>query len=157
MVAPPRAGKSVYCKQWQSYTDYLRNINCEERDELFAIANPRAVVSQDAIRYTLHGEIYRKEAEPMVFTIADYMAKSLLITGHDVLMDETSTSIDTVKRYIRLDREAKPIFLDYDVEVCKNRAITNAQEYLIPVIERCHKQCIYLKDNWNEIYKQLTS
>lgn len=141
LISMPRAGKSTFARKWLE----LRQ----------AGDNPRVIVNQDTLRVAFHGEVYKKEAEPAIFVFADYMAKSLLLNGFDVLMDETSSSIETLKRYYRLDRDAVPIWMDTPKEICIQRALDLGQNYLLPVIERIHFQIEWLKPRFHEVRKEI--
>src|SRR5579872_4606630 len=70
MVGLPRSGKSTKARQLG-----------------YPIVNP------DSIRLVLHGTPFRKEAEPLVWSIAHTMVEALFNAGHDdVILDATNVS-----------------------------------------------------------------
>ena len=84
----------------------------------------------------LTGEVYNKNSEGMVRTIKQLMIKTLLRTGHTVLVDGTHTTIKSIEKIFSYDIDAQPIIIDTDEETCKSRAVDSGQIDLIPVIER---------------------
>lgn len=94
------------------------------------------IVCPDNIRLALHGQRFCKEAEPMVWTIAKYMVKSLFLSGHSVvILDATNTT-----RRARNEWRSKDwVTLFYPIgtaaEECKRRAMDTNQHDLISVID----------------------
>jgi predicted kinase len=82
-------------------------------------------VSLDDIRLALHGQIYKAEAEPRVWESAELMVRSLLKSGHKVIVDTTNRTRERRKRWIRVAKEfglTLTIFhVDTDFETCKKR------------------------------------
>ena len=118
-VGLPRAGKDTWAK-----STGLPIVNC------------------DAIRKVLHGQAFIKEAEPMVWTMAKYMVRSLFESGHEIVI---LSNTNTIKRNRDEWLNPKEWTVKYkcirtDVETCKQRAIANKQEYLIAVIDKMNKQ-----------------
>jgi predicted kinase len=105
MCGMPLSGKSTYCKILQSQ-GWVR-------------------VSLDDLRLALHGEIYKAEAEPLVWESAELMVRSLLKSGHKVVVDTTNRTRDRRKRWIRVAKEygltLKIYLVDTDYETCKLR------------------------------------
>ncbi|ETI66890.1 ATP-binding protein [Neobacillus vireti] len=105
MCGMPLSGKSTYSKTLQKQ-GWVR-------------------VSLDDIRQALHGQIYKAEAEPLVWESAELMVRSLLKSGHYVLVDTTNRTRDRRKRWIRVAKEfglTLEIFhVDTDYETCKQR------------------------------------
>ncbi|MBT2730358.1 ATP-binding protein [Bacillus sp. ISL-75] len=105
MCGMPLSGKSTYGKILQSQ-GWVR-------------------VSLDDIRLTLHGQIYKAEAEPLVWESAELMVRSLLKSGHKVIVDTTNRTRERRKRWIRVAKEFEltlEIFhVDTDFEICKER------------------------------------
>lgn len=103
----------------------------------WAIAQGYPVVCPDAIRLVLHGQAFRKEAEPIVWATAKLMVAALFEAGHDtVILDATNLT----SKYRDEWKDARWIrqyqVFDTSKEECIKRAITTNQEYLVPVIER---------------------
>jgi hypothetical protein len=98
---------------------------------------------------------YLPEAEAYVFAAMDTAARALLRRGFDVIMDETCTTERTLLRYLSIDIEAQPIWIETSAEVCKARAIAGGKEYLLGPIGRMEKQVRLLKDGYDEIRKRL--
>jgi predicted kinase len=82
-------------------------------------------VSLDDIRLSVHGEVYKAEAEPYVWESAELMVRSLLKSGHHVIVDTTNRTRDRRQRWIRVAKEfglALEIYhVDTDYETCKHR------------------------------------
>jgi predicted kinase len=91
-------------------------------------------VSIDDIRLALHGQTFKAEAEPVVWETAELMVRSLLKSGHKVVVDSTNRTRERRKRWIRVAKEfglTLDIFLvETDLETCKkrNRAIWRLPE-----------------------------
>jgi predicted kinase len=131
-----RSGKSTFARQWEK--------------EKTTPDEKRVVLSGDSFRKGVHGQIYIGEAEFFVFACMDAAARALIHEGYTVLIDETSSSINTIERYLRICIQAQPIWIDTPKEICITRAINLKQEYLIPAIERVSKQIEELKENFQE-------
>jgi predicted kinase len=131
-----RSGKSTYCTRWYQYLeDGVREML------------PRAIVCADDIRMEVHGERYNRHAEPVVWTIHTYMIRALLRRGHDVIIDGTNTTEDSIQRILQINHDADYVLIDTDVSVCKSRAIASGQADLIErgVIDRQSQQLELLK------------
>lgn len=166
-IGCPRSGKSTIGRKW---VNWIVNIdddgqiidNLDDYKTLAAIESyPRIVVNSDAIRLALHGQVYSKEAEGHVASIAETMMKAFLAEGYDVYYDETNTSIASLHRVYRASREAIPVIVTTPPEECKRRAIATNQQYLFPVIDRCAAQMSELLSQFDyhisEVKKYLDS
>lgn len=149
----PRSGKSSYCDQWvkqapvyidESWTGFKTRV-----------LEPRVVVAGDDFRKAIHGHEYLPEAEGFVFAAMDAATRALLYRGFHVIIDETCTTENTLYRYLRIDPDAQPVWIDTPEEVCKERAIRTKKEYLLGPIERMAAQRKHLKDNWDEIFSRV--
>lgn len=148
-----RSGKSTTARKWLNYKldisdsgDILTRVERKSESEA-----PRVVVSGDAIRLAMHGQVYASEAEGQVAVAAEWMMRMFLGEGYDVLYDETNTSIDSLKRVYRVSRDAIPVIIDTPMDVCLERAERLGQHYLFPVIKRCSVQKDYLLGNFSAI------
>lgn len=126
----PRSGKTTYAKQW-----------VKEKGN-------RIIISGDSIRKAIHNKDFVFESEGLVFSIIDIIARAYLNDGYEVLIDETATSEETVKRYLKIDIKAQPIFINCDLATCILRAKESNKEYLIPTINRLDKQLKKLLKNF---------
>jgi predicted kinase len=101
----------------------------------------KPIVNPDAIRLALHGQRFLEEAEPMVWSIAMYMAKSLFLAGHnEVIVDATNT---TRKRrdFWKHDLWARKfVHIDASKEACLEIAKQANDTEIMPVIESMAKQ-----------------
>lgn len=105
MCGMPLSGKSTYAKLLQSQ-GWVR-------------------VSLDDIRLALHGEVYKPDAEPLVWESAELMVRALLKSGHNVIVDTTNRTRDRRKRWRRVAKEfgltLEVFHVDTDYETCKER------------------------------------
>ena len=143
LVGLPRAGKSTYCHDWIKGA--------------FPWQRPRVVISGDTFRKALHGHDYLPWAEGQVFASMDTAIRALMLSGFDVLVDETSTTQSTILRYLRIDIDAKPIFINTPVEACIERAIATNKPYLVEPIKRMNDQLQRLLPNWETTFERLKS
>jgi len=114
MVGLPRSGKSTWARR---------------------VGIP--IVNPDSIRMALHGQAYITEAEPMVWSIAQYMVRALLLAGHEaVVVDATNTSVNRRKLWISPNDEWDLYYkhIDTPLDVCIDRAGDNP-----PLVEAIHR------------------
>lgn len=131
-IGLPRSGKTTYCDEWVTDHDH----------------NRRVVVSGDAFRQALHGHAYIPEAEGVVFAHMDIAVRAFLLSGHDVIIDETATTEATILRYFRIDQEACPVWISTTAEVCIQRALDSNKPYLVDPINRMAQQLAKLKADY---------
>ena len=106
-VGLPKSGKSTY-------SSASVRCNC-------------AVVNPDAIRLALYGKPYIECAEPMVWTIAHLMVKSLFGAGHDtVILDSTNINRKQRDQWISDDWTRGYKYFNTDVVICLERASKTA-------------------------------
>lgn len=99
------------------------------------------IVKKDDIRLALHGNVYIKEAEPMVRAISKVMIHSLFLSGHEVVIaDETHYS--RAARDFVADGPWETYFyvVDTPPDVCIQRAHDTGHTWLPPVIEEMSKR-----------------
>lgn len=95
------------------------------------------IVSPDAIRLSLHGKAYIQSAEPWVWTIAGTMVQSLFSAGHDtVILDACNTTNERRDAWLSNDWERCFVSFGATFVQCRNRAIADGREDLLPVIDR---------------------
>jgi hypothetical protein len=141
-IGLPRSGKTDYCNRWVEEGHWTWHAKQGKGSTEFTIQiiNARVVVGGDDFRTAIYGREFQAEAEGLTFATMDVAIRALLSRGHDVIIDETSTTKETIKRWLRIDIEAKPVYIPCSVEECKKRALTTGKPYLIPAIERMSKQ-----------------
>ena len=98
-------------------------------------------VCVDDIRKTFHGQRFIPEAENMVWSVAKYTVKSLLLSGNNVMLDATNINEAAVAwalSYVNSpktpDIEIRVLVFGTDPDVCIERAVSTDQEDLVPVI-----------------------
>lgn len=156
-VGLPRSGKSTWANKWVKFETYSDAFNSAlwNSEHLFTNATPRVIISGDDFRRALYGRAYQIEAEGAVFAMMDVATRALLSRGFDVIVDETCTTEATLIRYLRIDPEATPIFIETSEEECIARAIKTGKPYLVGPIERMAKQLKELRANWDETVDHL--
>jgi predicted kinase len=149
-IGLPRSGKSTFAQDW------VRRPNLEmDQPSNFVVVRPRVIVSGDAFRLALHGQAYESLAESFVFAAMDTATRALLDSGHDVIVDETSTTENTILRYLRIDIDAEPIWIDTSLHVCLRRAIDTNRPYLIKPIHRMNDNLARLRSQWPANFERL--
>lgn len=120
LIGAARSGKSTFSRKWLKE---ISNTN-------------RVVVNSDTIRLALHGKRYYRDAEPHVHAQTYLMVKVLHLDGYEVLVDETSTSEGSIRRWLEIDKTAQFIWTNTPIQVCLQRAHDTNQIDLNPVIKR---------------------
>lgn len=134
MCGLPRSGKST------ASIDILKEIGNQ-----FTV-----LVNGDTIRLAITGQRYNPLVEDYVSSIKHTMIKSHALSGMDVIVDGTHTTVSSVRKLENaiidvqnlLDEEVPIgfVFIDTPPEVCIERAVKSNQSDLIPVIENMSKQ-----------------
>ena len=111
-------------------------------------AHGHTVLCPDEVRLALHGHEFYRPAELIVWGMVETMARALLATDHDVIIDACNTSRKRRQQWIDLAISTNRNLLAYVVstpkEVCIERAMDSGQVQLVPAIER-------MADNWQDI------
>jgi predicted kinase len=95
------------------------------------------VVNPDSIRLALSGQAYVKELEPMVWTIAKYMVRSLFLAGHPtVIVDATNGTRERRSQWVDMEWATKAVVFTTSPSVCRGRAVTTDKAALLTVIDR---------------------
>lgn len=114
-IGLPRAGKST----WSRSTGY-------------------PMVNPDSLRLAIHGKPWEPIHEPLVWSTAALMVKSLFIAGHKiVILDATNLHNDS--RRIWEENSLWTVYykiFNVPKETCIKRAIAGGREDLVDVIER---------------------
>lgn len=137
MIGLQRSGKSTWANKW---------VRDKPRVDSDGVVVPRVIVCADDIRLAVSGKRFNRHAESVVFMIKDYMIKSLLIRGHDVLCDGTHTTKTSIRRNFEIDLDAEWTLINTPVEICKQRAIETNQPDLVQVLDRTGRQLKALLD-----------
>lgn len=117
-IGLPRSGKSTFAKKWETWD------------------TNRVVVSMDDVRLAISGQGFNVNCEPTVEYVTDKMVRSLLISGYNVLLDDTHTSVRNLQRVFRIDKSAKYFLMSASKDECIERAIERGQENLVGPIRR---------------------
>lgn len=164
MIAPPRSGKTTFAKKWVSRPDVRFEYENDEDSTYFpsagedidvVVIRPNVVVSGDEFRKAVHGHAYIKEAEELVFANMTTACRALLNTGHDVLVDETNSTLTSIYRLLLVDIDATPIWLDFNEKDCVRRAAETGKAYLELPIRRICSQIRELKAGWPANFNEL--
>jgi len=98
------------------------------------------IVNPDAIRLAVHGKPFLKESEALVWTIAEYMVKSLFLAGHDkVILDATSTTHERRIKWMSTEWRLRHKKFTTAKDICIQRAHETGKPELVGVIERMSK------------------
>ena len=143
LIGLARSGKSTFARKWQLEQD-PDGLN-------------RVVVNGDNVRLALHDHRYIFKAEPIVHGIYQTMVRALLLNPQlHVLMDDTHTTISSVRNVLNLDSDAEFIYIPCDPEIARRRAIETNQTDLIPVIDRMYSNLIKLYE-YNLVGRKVTT
>jgi predicted kinase len=112
------------------------------------------VVCPDAIRLALHGTAFIADSEPMVWTLARYMVKSLFLAGHTIVILD---AVNSTRK--RRDEWKSPSWKRrYQVmKTSKEECLRRAENFpdLIPIIERMAAQFEPVTmEEWDDLYLQ---
>ena len=139
LIGLARSGKSTFSRGWE-----------EEKDP---DGLTRLVLNCDQVRLALHGHRWIGKAEPMVSATYSVMINALILNPKlHILLDDTHTTVSSVRNVLNLDPDAEFIYIPCPVEVARKRAIDTNQSDLIPVIDRMYdnlqKLCWYSRHHW---------
>lgn len=107
----------------------------------WAAKQPWPIVSFDAIRLALHGQRFVEQAEPFVEATGRIMVRSLFHAGHKVVVFD-GTNISKQRRMMWFEDDWTTYWKVFDVSsgTCRERAIADDRQDLLPVIERMYMQ-----------------
>lgn len=133
LIGLARSGKSTLARKWQLEQD-PDGLN-------------RVVVNGDNVRLALHDHRFIFKAEPIVHGIYQTMVRALLLNPQlHVLMDDTHTTVSSIRTVLTIDDNAEFIYVPCDSAVARRRAIETNQTDLIPVIDRMYNNLIKLSN-----------
>lgn len=153
----PRAGGSTLCRRWQQGDVEIRDNKFTDELSPEGISRfnnfPRIVVTPDAWRLAL-GHRYNWYAEPMVFSNVQIAIRALLM-DYDVLVDDTHTTEESIKRIFEIEPTARWVIVDTDYAMCVQRAKACGQGDLEGVINRMSFQIAALDLDDNDDFHYL--
>lgn len=116
-VGLPRSGKSTWAKE-----------------QALPIVNP------DSIRLAMHGQIFAKQAEDLVWATAKIMVRALFLAGHEtVILDATNLGADRRDAWRDKNWSRKFHVFVTEPSTCKQRALSSSRPELVDVIDRMVK------------------
>lgn len=156
-IGLPRSGKSTLAKRWLAGDVEIVNHRFDANLSPEAISRfnnvPRVVVTPDAWRLAL-GHRYNWYAEPVVFSNVQIAIRALLM-DYDVLVDDTHTTEESIKRIFEVEPAATWVIVDTDYGVCVDRAKSCGQGDLEGVIKRMAMQIAVLDLDDNDDFHYL--
>lgn len=120
LVGLARSGKSSYCKQ-------MRYNELESPTHI----QPKVVVNSDEVRLAIHGQRYNRLAEPVVHSTTVIMARTFFNMGYLVYLDETNSTVNSIKQWLEIDSDLEFVYFDTSVEECERRARCSGQADLV--------------------------
>lgn len=136
-IGTAKSGKSTWCDEWIKYGVHVGNEG---------LVTPRVIVSDDDIRMALYNKRYEAECEPMVFAVKSVMIRALLSRGMNVMVDDTHTTEQSVRRLFEIDNAAQYKRFETPPGTSKTRAYQFGFMDLFPVIERHWSQLNKMSD-----------
>ncbi len=127
-IGLPRSGKSTWCRN-------------------FAKENQITILSGDDFRLAITNERYNIHSELFVKASLITAAKALLISGQDVIIDETNSTDYSLNQLFHLDKNPEIIFFHTPKCICTDRAKTTNHLDLPPVIDRIEYNLQILREN----------
>lgn len=144
MIGLPRSGKSTMAQQWLNHHINILNSGNAVLSKSEYVT-PRAVVCADDIRLSM-GHRWNSYVEDYVHATKITMIRTLL-RKHDVLVDETHTTENSIRQLLQIHPRAKALIMSTTPDVCKARAKLTNQEDLYPVIDRMAEQLYKLSNS----------
>lgn len=141
-----RSGKSTLANKWVHYEITIRNNSFQYNPEPYYIDSPRVVLCCDDLRLAM-GARWNGWIENYIHAIQETQIRAFLRRGYSVLVDETHTTLSSIKKMLILDPNADFLIVDTSKEICIQRAIDSKMPDLIPVIERMDEQLLSWKNS----------
>jgi len=110
MIGLPRAGKTTFMNNWKAEDP------------------KRVVVCFDNIRLAMYDKDHIQNMEPFLWELAQIMIKTLLLSGHDVMADDTHSSQWKRDYYKKMNGEG--IYINTPLDICLSRAPQEHREFL---------------------------
>jgi predicted kinase len=124
MVGLPRCGKSTWIKNHRTN---------------------EVVISADDLRYIVYNQRFWNDGEALMWSIRSMMLKYLMQQGIDIIIDETNTTKARRAPILKMAKHYGYHIIGNVVEghtpdMCKERAIREGQNDLIPIIDMMAEQ-----------------
>jgi predicted kinase len=91
----------------------------------------KVIVCADEIRLSLHGQRFLAEKEKEVHKITEVMVKTLFKQDLKIIIDETNTTISSIRKWLRIDSAAEIVYIDTPPEICKQNALNFGHDDLV--------------------------
>lgn len=105
------------------------------------------IVNPDSIRIAIHGHKFIPEAEPLVWATAKIMVRALFLSGHDiVVLDTTNTTDDRRAEWSSMDWATEFHLISTGVELCCLRAKEAGDHVMINIIDKMNAKLTMPED-----------
>lgn len=158
----PRSGKSSLSKLWQEKKNNIifnKFVDTEQHISVkFYPDFPRVVITPDSWRLAM-GHRYNGYTEPLVFAHVQLAIRAMLLSGYDVLVDDTHTSETSIYRIFEENINAIYVEVNTPEDICIERAHNTHRSDLEPVIRRMAINLAKLKKKYgclDEVCKVLS-
>ena len=95
------------------------------------------VVSPDALRQVIHGQAFRKNAEPLIWSFAKTMVGALFEAGHtEVVVEAPLWSRPHRNQWIDTRWNLRAVYFPTHKDECVKRAKENGRNDLVSIINR---------------------
>lgn len=132
-IGSARCGKTSFWNKWLTVPD-PDGLN-------------KVILCRDDFRLADYGERFNASKEASMHDKFDVAWRALHNSGrYSIGMDETNCSIKSIRGILRIDINAKPVFINTPIDVCKERAYASGQPDLVEkgVIDRMFDNLIIL-------------
>lgn len=94
------------------------------------------IVNVDCVRVALYGERYIASGESMVWSMTQYMVKSLFLAGHsNVILDCTNITNASRRKWISNDWNTYFVHFETSRDRCVDRATKDNDWYIVKIID----------------------
>ena len=111
------------------------------------------IVNPDAIRLVVYNQRYWQPGEPLVWALVHSMVRALFLAGHNHVILDACNNTRKRRDVWQTDEEWATVFKVFDAtpEICVDRARTQRDEEIVPVIRRMASEHEPLQDDETEI------
>jgi len=139
-IGLPRSGKSTF-------------VDNEMVGQLTGNLGEPVIINGDDFRMAGYGQRFNEAGEGLVAGAVFTAIKALLITGYNVIYDETNTSPWSLKKIFSIDPMAQYVIIDKDVDICVQR--TN-EALGVPIFPDEQEEFLNAIDRINAQFKKIT-